>query len=211
MCVWESACSAFSLEFIYINNTSGKKTPHSLLFVVPQEFCSGFSSACSFNFSTESLSRVRNLSSRRNTETVAVLALRVLHATAASAKSLPCNWWIHLLAAVRIAALHGFSWGGAGGRCEQGVIFMKRGLGAFLPPRPVPFPRALMILLLFLKLQPNLLKPFSLMTNLNMAHWELRKGTTTSSLVASVRWTSRWGTFLFLLSTNGNNAMAVSA
>lgn len=43
---------------------------------------------------------------------------------------------------MRIAALHGFSWGGAGGRCEQGVIFMKRGLGAFLPPRPVPFPES---------------------------------------------------------------------
>lgn len=55
------------------------------------------------------------------------------------------------------------------------------------PLRPELSTGALTILLLFLKLQPNLLKPFSLMTNLTMARWELQKGTTTSSLVASVR------------------------
>lgn len=47
------------------------------------------------------------------------------------------------------AVLHGFSWGGAGGRCKQGVIFMKTGLGTFLSPPPLtpppqcptPFPK----------------------------------------------------------------------
>lgn len=36
--VCESVCSAFSLEFMYINNTFSNKTPYSLLVVVPREF-----------------------------------------------------------------------------------------------------------------------------------------------------------------------------
>lgn len=69
----------------------------------------------------------------------------------------------------------------------------------------------LIIMLLFLQSQPNLLKPFLQMMNQTTALWELQKGTMTSSRVGSARWTSHWGTFLFLSSTNGNNAMAASA
>lgn len=140
VCVRESVCSAFSLEFIYINNTSGNKTPRSLLLVVPREFCCAFFQDRSINFTSERFDGVRNVSSRGSTEAVAGPAPRVPHATAASAKTplpvtdefiswLPCPWPGCM--------------GLAGG--EQGVIFMKRGLGAFLAPslRPVPFPREL--------------------------------------------------------------------
>lgn len=69
----------------------------------------------------------------------------------------------------------------------------------------------LIIVLLFLQPQPNLLKPFLQMMNRTTAHWERQKGIMTSLPVGSARWTSLWGTFLFLSSTNGNNAMAASA
>lgn len=178
----ESMGSAFSLEFRHVNNTSGNKTPYLLLLVVPREFCSVSFQALHLilapNCSVESEicpgvgTRSQLQCSLPELCTLQLLLPKPFPLTGEFTSSLPC-WSPRCMGLVR---------------GEQGVIFMKRGLGVFLPPcaRCLSL-RALMILLLFLKLQPNLLKPFSLMTNLNMAHWELRKGTTTSSLVASVR------------------------
>lgn len=88
-CERESECNAFSLGFIYINNTSDNKTRHSLFLpsttAVLQYILEGYS----FDFTTISLNRVGNLSSSMSTVTVAGFALPVLHATAAPAKYSP--------------------------------------------------------------------------------------------------------------------------
>lgn len=42
-CLCVSVCSAFSLEFMDINNTSGDKAQYSLVFLAPPQLCSTFS------------------------------------------------------------------------------------------------------------------------------------------------------------------------
>lgn len=56
-------------------------------------------------------------------------------------------------------------------------------------------------------------QPWSRRTGRNSTDWYrcLRKGNRTCLPAASVRWTSLWGIFLFLLSTKGSNAMAPCA